>query len=257
MTIASNISLVTVTGQYVDYEGNPIAGQIQFRLPLTLLNALADQIVVPSVYSVTLDPFGQFSITIPATSDPNFNETFQYTIIESFSSGRTWQASLPGVDSFEDIGLRYATFNLLTATGSTFSQLVGVSSVKMSSLVPAYSGDTYTELAAYQAYVFTEAEVSVQEPFISYSPAGIIMPITYGGLASGYLTYASVVSGEASYGSLSDGPFVSGVDDVTPYSVQIAALAVTALSWADLAVEQAEELFPHPFVFTGSLGVRR
>jgi hypothetical protein len=218
MALAANLALVTVTGQYVDYEGNPIAGQIEFRLPKTLQNALADQIVVQSTYSATLDAFGSFSITVPATDDPNLNETFQYTITEAFLGGRTWQVSLPGIDSFEDLSLRYATFADLTGSGQTFGQLVGVADVKISSLVPVYSGESFTELAAYQAYVVEEQAVAAQEALISLSPAGVKMPTTYGSLLVTEQSFASVAAAFPSYtGLLSATNLVATSSDVTPF----------------------------------------
>jgi len=42
MTIDASVTQVTVTGNYVDYEGNAIAGQVQFRLGDMLRNSLAD-----------------------------------------------------------------------------------------------------------------------------------------------------------------------------------------------------------------------
>lgn len=216
MALAPNISLVTVTGEYVDYTGNPIAGQIEFRLPKTLLNALADQIVVQSSYAATLDAFGQFSITIPATDDPNFNETFQYTIIERFSGGREWQASLPGVDSFEDLQSRYVTFTGLTGSGQTFTQLLGVSSVKIADLVPAYTGGAFSELASYQAYVYEEQAVTTQEGYVSYSPAGVVLSSSYGNVAFVYPSYASVLADRASYALLVSTPVVAETGDILP-----------------------------------------
>jgi hypothetical protein len=179
---------------------------------------LADQIVVQSTYSATLDAFGSFSITVPATDDPNLNETFQYTITEAFLGGRTWQVSLPGIDSFEDLSLRYATFADLTGSGQTFGQLVGVADVKISSLVPAYSGDVFTELAAYQAYVVEEQAVAAQEALVSLSPAGVRMPTTYGSLLVTEQSFTSVAAAFPSYtGLLSAANLVATSGDVAPF----------------------------------------
>jgi hypothetical protein len=229
LSIAANISLVTVTGQYVDYEGNPIAGQIIFTLPKTLRNELADQIMEPSSFAADLDAFGQFTVTLPSTDDPDFHESFVYTVSEAFAGGRSFQVTLP-----------LATPN-----------------VKMSSLVPVYSGESYTELAAYQAYVFEEQEVTQQEALISYSPAGVVMPVDYGALALSYLTYTAVIAAETTYTDLLAGPFVATAAAIAPFETEALSLAVQADGWADIAIANAEELFPHPFVFTGSLGVQR
>ncbi len=229
MTIAGNITLVTVTGEYVDYRGDPVAGQVTFTLPKTLRNELADQIMVPSSFAATLNAFGQFSIVLPASDDPQFNESFVYTITEAFAGGRTWQAALPEATT----------------------------TVKMTSLVPAYTGEAFSELASYQAYVLEEGVVTEEEAKISYSPAGIKVPVDYGGLMLAYLTYSALASGPATYAAVTAGPFIVQYAGIVPYEAEAVALAAEAEGWADQAIEQAEELFPHPFVFTGSLGVRR
>lgn len=229
MAIAGNITLVTVTGEYVDYRGNPIAGQVVFTLPKTLRNELADQIMVPSSFAATLNAFGQFSIVLPASDDPQFNESFIYTITEAFAGGGTWQATLPEAQT----------------------------TVKMADLVPAYTGGAFSELASYQAYVVEEAVVTEEEAKISYSPAGIKVPVDYGGVMLAYLTYSALAAGPANYAAVTAGPLIVQYAGIVPYEAEAVSLASQADGWADQAIEQAEELFPHPFVFTGSLGVQR
>lgn len=229
MPIAGNITLVTVSGEYVDYEGNPIAGQVIFRLPTTLRNELADQIVVPSAYTATLNAFGQFSVVLPATNDPQFHQSFLYTIEEAFSGGRIWQTTLPEATPV----------------------------VKMANLSPAYTGAAYVELAAYQAYVVEAAAVTTQEPKISYSPAGIVAPQDYGGVQLAYLTYAALAAGPATYAALSADPMIVQYAGIASYETQMVSYASQAQGYADVAITNAEKLFPHPFVFTGSLRVQR
>lgn len=188
MPIAGNITLVTVSGEYVDYKGAPIAGQVIFRLPTTLRNELADQIVVPSSYAATLNAFGQFSIVLPATDDPQFHQSFVYTVEESFPGGRVWQTTLPE----------------------------NVTSVKMSDLVPAYTGGAFTELAAYQAYVVEEQAVTTQEGYISYAPAGVVLTSTYGNVAFVYDTYTEVIADRATYALLISTPVVAETADILP-----------------------------------------
>lgn len=188
MPIAGNITLVTVSGEYVDYKGAPIAGQVIFRLPTTLRNELADQIVVPSAYAATLNAFGQFSIVLPATDDPQFHQSFVYTVEESFPGGRVWQTTLPE----------------------------NVTSVKMSDLVPAYTGGAFTELAAYQAYVVEEQAVTTQEGYISYAPAGVVLASTYGNVAFVYDTYTEVIADRATYALLISTPVVAETADILP-----------------------------------------
>lgn len=229
MAIAANITLVTVTGQYVDYLGEPIAGQVIFRLPKTLRNELADQIVVPSAYVVTLDAFGAFTVQLPATDDPQFHESFLYTVEEAFTGGRSWQTTLP--------------------EATTSVHIVDIS--------PPYTGGSFAELAGYSAYVAVERRVSEQEPKISYDPAGIFVDGDYEGLDVAGADYADVLASYATYGDLLAALLVAQASDVSPFATDMLSLASQAEGWADLAIENAEELYPHPFIFTGSLRVQR
>jgi hypothetical protein len=99
MPLASNVALTTITGQFVDYEGNAIAGQIKFTMSKVLRNSIADQIVVPSTATATLDGSGGFTVTLPATDDPELSEIFTYAVEESFVGGRSYNISLPAVNS--------------------------------------------------------------------------------------------------------------------------------------------------------------
>jgi len=99
MALASNIALTTITGQFVDYQGNAVAGQIKFTMSKTLRDSIADQIIVPSTATATLDGTGAFTVTLPATDDPELSETFTYAVEESFTGGRSYNISLPAVNS--------------------------------------------------------------------------------------------------------------------------------------------------------------
>lgn len=95
MTIDTSVTMVTVEGNYVDFEGNPIVGQIKFTLSDMLRNSLANQMIVPSTVTVTLDANGSFSTSLPSTNDPDVIPEFEYTVEESFSNGRTYTIDLP------------------------------------------------------------------------------------------------------------------------------------------------------------------
>jgi hypothetical protein len=95
MTIDTSVTLVTVEGNYVDFEGTPIVGQIKFTLSDMLRNSLANQMIVPSTVTVTLDANGSFSTVLPSTNDPDVIPEFVYTVEESFPNGRTYTIVLP------------------------------------------------------------------------------------------------------------------------------------------------------------------
>jgi hypothetical protein len=95
MALGANINTVTVNGNYVDYEGNAIQGQIRFTLGDVLRSGIDDQMVAPSSVVVPLSS-GAFSVTLPATNDPDVvPNPFTYTVEESFPGGRTYTISIP------------------------------------------------------------------------------------------------------------------------------------------------------------------
>ena len=95
MALGANINTVTITGSYVDYEGNAIQGQVRFTLGDVLRSGIDDQMVAPSSVVVALSA-GAFTVTLPATNDPDIvPNPFTYTVEESFPGGRTYTISIP------------------------------------------------------------------------------------------------------------------------------------------------------------------
>ncbi len=95
MALGTNINTVTITGNYIDYEGNAIQGQIRFTLGDVLRSGIDDQMVAPSSVVVALSS-GAFTVTLPATNDPDVvPNPFTYTVEESFPGGRTYTISVP------------------------------------------------------------------------------------------------------------------------------------------------------------------
>ena len=95
MALAASITTVTITGNYVNFEGAAIAGQVRFTLGDVLRNGTDDQMVAPSSIVVPLSA-GAFSVTLPATNDPDvIPNPFVYTVEESFAGGRTYTIAVP------------------------------------------------------------------------------------------------------------------------------------------------------------------
>lgn len=95
MAIGTSLTTVTIEGAYVDFEGNNIQGQVRFTLGDVLRNGTDDQMVAPSSIVVPLSA-GAFSISLPATNDPDVvPNPFVYTVEESFPRGRTYTISVP------------------------------------------------------------------------------------------------------------------------------------------------------------------
>ena len=96
MPLPVNLSTVTLSGTYVDLQGNPIRGQVKFTPRTVALNPSADTILIPSALTVSLDDNGSFVVVLPATNDTDLIPTgFTYRVEESFTGGRTFDISLP------------------------------------------------------------------------------------------------------------------------------------------------------------------
>jgi hypothetical protein len=96
MALPVSLSTVTVAGTYVDLLGNPVRGSITFE-PQTILKEKTLNVHIMPVHIVkTLDATGSFTITLPVTSDTDvMPQPFIYTLVENFTSGRTFQIALP------------------------------------------------------------------------------------------------------------------------------------------------------------------
>lgn len=98
MPLTPNLTVVTVSGTYVDVQGNAIPGQVKFTPRAILTDSAYDQIIIPKTITVTLDSNGSFSVSLPVTDDPDILPTgFTYYVEEAFSGGRTYDISIPVV----------------------------------------------------------------------------------------------------------------------------------------------------------------
>lgn len=96
MALPINITTITVTGNYVDFSGAAIAGQVKFYTSQVLINSAADRIIIPSTITANLDSNGSFSVTIPTTNDVDINPlNYTYTYEEAFIGGSTYTLALP------------------------------------------------------------------------------------------------------------------------------------------------------------------
>lgn len=96
MPLPGDLSVVQVTGSYVDLQGNPIAGQVRFTPRATVVDPAFNQIIIAGPITATLDVFGSFSLFLPATDDPDVTPTnFTYLVEESFPGGRSYDIAVP------------------------------------------------------------------------------------------------------------------------------------------------------------------
>ena len=104
MAIPVNLSLVTVTGTYIDISGVPIAGQVKFTPRAVLRNVTSNVILVNSTIVVTLDANGAFSQQLVATDDADASPVdFTYFVEEAFVGGRSFDILLPAATATVDL----------------------------------------------------------------------------------------------------------------------------------------------------------
>lgn len=96
MALPASLSTCTVVGTYVDLQGNPVRGSINFTPQTILKETAANVIIIPVVIQKTFDATGSFSVVLPVTNDNDVTpQPFIYTIEENFTGGRTIQIALP------------------------------------------------------------------------------------------------------------------------------------------------------------------
>ena len=156
MAIASNVTLTTVEGTFVDFRGIPIAGQVKFTLDAVLRNAIADQIIIPSTITVTLDATGSFSVQLPVTDDPDIApEGFKYTLEESFAGGRTYEIGF----SLSDVTAIPATYALVASNFSTYTAVKAdrptYNHLKVGTIIalPVFDIADYAPIPTFTAYI--------------------------------------------------------------------------------------------------------
>jgi len=184
MPLPGNITTITLTGQYIDFTGSAIAGQIKITMPEFLLNAAANRMIVPSTITQVLDADGAFSIVVPISNDADLdvfddaNDTFAYTFEESFIGGATYEITL------------------LAAMGA---------SVDISDLRAEATVLSFFQPASYNLWPALEARVEQEEEDLDDDPKLLAAP-TYENLLLYLNTYADLASEFGTYGDLDGTP---------------------------------------------------
>lgn len=96
MALTADLSTITLTGTYVDLQGNPISGSVTFKPQTIIKDTDQNQIIVNSTITATLDANGSFSAVLPVTDDTDVTPIpFAYEVEEVFSGGRTFFITIP------------------------------------------------------------------------------------------------------------------------------------------------------------------
>lgn len=225
MALPGNLSTVTVTGKYLNFQGSPVRGQVRFTLSNgPLVDATADTIIVSTTVTANLDENGAFSVVLPATDDPDvYPEIVTYTVTEAFSGGRSYSLSLPAATPVVDLSSVAPTpslspvFIALTTEGFWNPLVASIDTLR--DRVDPVTGD----FVATGAYTFLPLAFS-----------------TYTALNAAYLTYTALNNGLYSVpGSV-----------VEAFSTQAQTAATTSAAAYSTAVSAAESLL-NPFSIVG------
>lgn len=175
MALPGNITLITLTGTYLDFQGQAIDGQVKVYPSQVLIDSAADRIIIPSVITTDLVD-GAFSVSIPITNDADVSPLdYFYYFEESFEGGSTYRISLPA------------------SLGST----VDITDLRLDAAVVEY-----IQPIAYQVWPPITARTEAQETYytgVTVPVTTLPIPPTYEWLYLYFDTYATLASGWGTY----------------------------------------------------------
>lgn len=224
MALGASLTTITITGSYVNYEGTAIAGQIRFATSEVLRNGTDDQMVAPSVVVVPLVA-GAFSVTLPATNDPDvIPNPYTYAVEESFAGGRSYTISIP-----------------YTTTGSL--DLADISPV------PTLS-ETYVQLIDETTYAQFEATLATLDTNINQTTNKILASGKYWYIPSDYSTYTALDTAFATYTALTANVYSLDGADISAFVSTAQASASAASASATTATTNEADTI-HPLLLIG------
>ena len=213
MALAASTNVVTITGNYVDYEGTAISGQLRFTLGDVLRNGTDDQMIAPSSVVVPLSS-GAFSVTLPATNDPDIvPNPFTYTVEESFPGGRTYTISIP----YDTVG-----------------------SLDLADLSPNPTiSEAYTSAIDQTSWSDLEDDIDALDVNIDQNTDKILASGKYWYIPSSYATYTALDTAFATYTALTAATYSLDGDDITSFVSSAETYESQAQASATLATNNA------------------
>ncbi len=201
MPLPNNITTITLTGQFIDFTGSPVAGQVKITNPSFLVNAAADRMIVPTTLTTTLDNTGSFSLIVPITNDADLSPlNYVYSFEESFLGGATYNISLPA-----SLG----------------------ASVDISDLRPTATVLDYQQPASADLLAPLEVRIEQEEEDLDDSPA-LVAAHTYENLAlfsdryqdfaAAFPTYGASTTGELNFTEARIQELIDRIADLYDYS---------------------------------------
>ena len=204
MALGANINTVTITGNYVDYEGNAIQGQVRFTLGDVLRSGIDDQMVAPSSVVVALNA-GAFTVTLPATNDPDVvPNPFTYTVEESFPGGRTYTISIP----YDTVG-----------------------SLDLADLSPTPTLSTnYVQLVDQTTWSSLESNIDTLDGLINQTTDRILASGKYWYIDAQFATYTALDTAYATYTALTAGTYELEGSDISQFVTDAQSAESNALA---------------------------
>ena len=213
MALAASLTTVVITGNYINYEGNAIQGQVRFTLGDVLRNGTDDQMVAPSSIVVPLSA-GAFSVTLPATNDPDIvPNPFVYTVEESFPGGRTYTISVP----FNTVG-----------------------SLDLADLSPTPTlSENFVQAIDETSFTTLETNIAALDVLINQTTDKILASGKYWYIPSTYATYTALDTAFATYTALTAATYSLDGADISSFITLAQASASSASASATTATNNA------------------
>ena len=141
MALTPDLETCTLTGSFVDVNGNTVDGSIRFTPIAIVIDTDQNQILINRAITETLVS-GAFSIVLPTTNDSDVTPIpFAYKVEEIFSGGRTYFIVLPtGTTSIDLADLSPAVDSATAAAFVTQTQYATLNATY------ATAGNAYTGL---------------------------------------------------------------------------------------------------------------
>jgi hypothetical protein len=213
MALAPSLTTVTLTGNYVNYEGSPIQGQVRFTLGEVLRNGTDDQMIAPSNIVVPLSA-GAFTVSLPATNDPDVvPNPFVYTVEESFAGGRTYTITVP-----------------YTTVGSLDLADLSPTPTLSENFVQAIDETSFSDL---------EDDIDALDVEINQTTDKILASGKYWYIPSTYATYTALDTAFATYTALTAGTYSLDGADISAFVTLAEASEASAQASATTATNNA------------------
>ncbi len=224
MALPTNLTTIGITGNYIDYEGNPIQGQVRFTLGDVIRVGIDDQMIAPSSVVVGLSS-GAFSVTLPATNDPDSVPIpFTYTVEESFAGGRTYTISVPYTSAG---ALDLADLSPTPTLSETFVQMVDQT--------------TFTAL---------ENDIAALDVEINQTTDKILASGKYWYIDAQFASYTALDTAFASYTALAAGVYSLDGASISPF-ISLAQASESAASSSASTATTTEAGTIHPLLLIG------